>query len=49
MAELKRVYIYAFDGRPNSKGYFIPEPHVLTGHSRWAIWKSFPCPCRTVR
>jgi phosphoribosyl 1,2-cyclic phosphate phosphodiesterase len=31
MAALKRVYIYAFDGRPIWKGYFHPEPHVING------------------
>lgn len=31
MDALKRVYIYAFDGRHIWKGYFHPEPHVVTG------------------
>jgi phosphoribosyl 1,2-cyclic phosphate phosphodiesterase len=31
MTALKRVYIYAFDGRPIWKGYFHPEPHVVNG------------------
>jgi len=31
MTALKRVFIYAFDGRPIWKGYFHPEPHVVTG------------------
>jgi phosphoribosyl 1,2-cyclic phosphate phosphodiesterase len=31
MAALKRVFIYAFDGRPIAKGYFHPEPHVVSG------------------
>ena len=31
MEALKRVFIYAFDGRPIWKGYFRPEPHVVTG------------------
>ena len=44
MAALKRVFIYAFDGRPIWKGYFHPEPHVIDGPFTWAIWKSFPCP-----
>jgi phosphoribosyl 1,2-cyclic phosphate phosphodiesterase len=29
MDDLKRVFIYAFDGRPIPKGYFQPEPHVV--------------------
>lgn len=31
MESLKRVFIYAFDGRPIPKGYFHPEPHVVSG------------------
>jgi phosphoribosyl 1,2-cyclic phosphate phosphodiesterase len=31
MAALKRVFVYAFDGRPIPKGYFHPEPHVIEG------------------
>jgi phosphoribosyl 1,2-cyclic phosphate phosphodiesterase len=31
MTALKRVFIYAFDGRPIPKGYFQPEPHVIEG------------------
>src|SRR5271154_4804796 len=30
MDSLKRVFIYAFDGRPIPKGYFHPEPHVIS-------------------
>ena len=29
MGALKRVFHYAFDGRPIWKGYFHPEPHVI--------------------
>jgi phosphoribosyl 1,2-cyclic phosphate phosphodiesterase len=28
MENVKRVFIYAFDGRPIWKGYFHPEPHI---------------------
>ena len=31
LAALKRIFIYAFDGRPIPKGYFRPEPHLITG------------------
>jgi phosphoribosyl 1,2-cyclic phosphate phosphodiesterase len=31
MTALKRIFVYAFDGRPIPKGYFQPEPHVITG------------------
>ncbi|HEU6448213.1 MAG TPA: MBL fold metallo-hydrolase [Verrucomicrobiae bacterium] len=31
MEHVKRVFIYAFDGRPIWKGYFHPEPHLIEG------------------
>ena len=31
MTALKRVFLYAFDGRPIARGYFRPEPHVVDG------------------
>ena len=47
MTSLKRIFVYAFDGRPIPKGYFHPEPHVIDGAFTWATWRSLPCPCRT--
>ncbi len=31
MADLERVFAYAFNGAPQPKGYFVPDPHVVTG------------------
>ncbi len=31
MADLRRVYEYAFDGRPIPRNYFAPEPHIVDG------------------
>jgi len=31
LAALGRVFAYAFDGRPIPKGYFHPEPRIVTG------------------
>ena len=31
MKDLKRVFAYAFNGGPISKGYFIPEPREING------------------
>ena len=31
LAALKRVFVYAFDGRPIPKGYFHPDPRPISG------------------
>ena len=31
MEDLRRVFQYAFTGQPVPRGYFFPEPHVITG------------------
>lgn len=31
MNDLKRVFCYAFQNKPLPKGYFIPDPHVISG------------------
>ncbi|MEP6663160.1 MAG: MBL fold metallo-hydrolase [Verrucomicrobiota bacterium] len=34
MTDLKRVFAYAFAGGPIPKGYFIPDPKIVTGEFR---------------
>jgi phosphoribosyl 1,2-cyclic phosphate phosphodiesterase len=31
MADLRRIFQYAFTGQPAPKGYFTPEPHIVNG------------------
>jgi phosphoribosyl 1,2-cyclic phosphate phosphodiesterase len=31
LAALRRIFVYAFDGRPIPKGYFHPDPRSITG------------------
>ena len=44
MASLKRVFVYAFDGRPIPRGYFHPEPHLVEGPFRIGDLEITPLP-----
>lgn len=44
MQALKRVYAYAFDGGPVSKGYFIPDPHLIDGPFKIGDLEIIPLP-----
>jgi phosphoribosyl 1,2-cyclic phosphate phosphodiesterase len=44
MAALKRIFVYAFDGRPIWKGYFHPEPHVVDGPFKLGDLEIIPLP-----
>lgn len=44
LGHLKRVYNYAFDGRPIPKGYFHPEPNLVTGPFELGDLKITPFP-----
>jgi phosphoribosyl 1,2-cyclic phosphate phosphodiesterase len=44
LTALKRIFVYAFDGRPIPKGYFRPEPHVIAGPFQLGDLEIVPLP-----
>lgn len=44
LADLKRVFLYAFDGRPVPRGYFWPDPRPVEGPFRLGDLEITPLP-----
>lgn len=44
MNDLKRVFLYAFNGGPYPKGYFIPDPRIVDGPFEIGDLKMTPLP-----
>jgi len=44
MADLERIYSYAFKAKSVPKGYFVPEPHVVDGPFKLADLDVTPLP-----
>jgi phosphoribosyl 1,2-cyclic phosphate phosphodiesterase len=44
MNDLKRVFQYAFRNGPRQRGYFIPEPHLVTGPFKLGDLEMVPVP-----
>ena len=47
MADLERVFQFAFKGTNPFPGYLKPEPHIVSGPFYLAKRQSLRCQCRT--